>query len=196
MIDHGIRVELEITVRQYVFLDCIYNFNCKKKFEIKWQDIEKATGFIQEEIVEIFRSLKDSGFLISKHFSLKTTDLWNQHFVNEDILPEIVFKMNEILGTKYLANSADTRKHIRARLKEGHTLQDFIMVIESRNADWSEDAHMRQYLRPATLFGTKFESYLQHAIANAIKPIIPKDNGKQKPTNFESVAGAYSDIPD
>jgi len=37
------------------------------------------------------------------------------------------------------------------------------MVIEGRIAAWSGDAKMVEYLRPQTLFGTKFESYLQAA---------------------------------
>ncbi len=173
-------------------------WNCKKKTTIVYSEIHNATGFELKEAVLLSQEGRLAGFLKIEGAKIQTTQQWNENFIQEDLLPEIVTYLNEVLGTKYSPTTGDTKKHIRARLKEGYSLQDFKMVIDSRNSDWSEDAHMRQYLRPATLFGTKFESYLQYAITNTIKPIIPKENGtgKQKPTNFESVAGAYSDIPD
>ena len=47
--------------------------------------------------------------------------------------------------------------HIRARLEEGHTVDDFKMVIDKMNAKWGNDSKMVNYLRPETLFGTKFD---------------------------------------
>ena len=49
---------------------------------------------------------------------------------------------------------------IHARLAEGYTQEDFRAVIDRKCADWLADARMVEYLRPETLFGTKFESYL------------------------------------
>jgi hypothetical protein len=42
---------------------------------------------------------------------------------------------------------------------------DFQDVIEHKAEEWKTNAEMAQYLRPQTLFGTKFESYLQAAKA-------------------------------
>lgn len=200
IIDHNIRRKFFLTIEQYVFLDCIYQFNCKKKYDINSGDFETAIGFFtREEAKNCFLSLKGTELLQINGTRIKTTQLWNGNFINEDLLPQIMVHLNETLGTNYNASNAETKKHINARLKDGYTLHDFILVIESRCAEWSEDAHMRQYLRPATLFGNKFESYLQHAIANATKPIVKKEtekNGTRKPTNFDHLAGAYRDIPD
>lgn len=78
-------------------------------------------------------------------------------------ISNIVNYLNNKLNSNYKSNTNNTVKHITARLKEGYTEEDFYLVIDSKVADWKDDPKMRQYLRPDTLFGTKFESYLQNA---------------------------------
>lgn len=80
----------------------------------------------------------------------------------KDIYPfnEIIEYLNAKCGTKFRADTETTRKLIRARFKEGYTLDDFKKVIDGRAEAWKGDAKMSEYLRPSTLFGTKFESYL------------------------------------
>ena len=53
-----------------------------------------------------------------------------------------------------------TIREIKARLNEGFKLEDFKIVIDNKCSEWLNDKKMNQYLRPDTLFGTKFESYL------------------------------------
>ena len=72
---------------------------------------------------------------------------------------EIVEYLNRITGSRYKANTPTTVKLIRARLKEGYTADDFKYVIDLKYKEW-KDSDMAQYLRPQTLFGNKFESYL------------------------------------
>lgn len=73
---------------------------------------------------------------------------------------EIIEYLNSKAGTNYRYNSKDTRKHIKARFDEGFTLDDFKAVIDRKVVEWGNNPEMAQYLRPSTLFGTKFESYL------------------------------------
>lgn len=70
----------------------------------------------------------------------------------------VVDYLNLTLHTKYRYSSAFT-KHINARLDEGYTTDDFFDVIENKYAEW-HGTDMEKYLRPDTLFGTKFEIYL------------------------------------
>ena len=72
----------------------------------------------------------------------------------------IVQFLNEKTGSHYRASSAKTKKLIHARLKEGFTVDDFEKVIVKKCKDWKNDSKMAKYLRPETLFGTKFEGYL------------------------------------
>ncbi len=73
---------------------------------------------------------------------------------------DIIDYLNEKAGTKYRYQTASTKEKIRARYREGFTIDDFKTVIDKKCAEWKNDAKMCNYLRPETLFGTKFESYL------------------------------------
>lgn len=77
-----------------------------------------------------------------------------------DHVEEIVAHLNQRAGTNYKASTANTRKLVKARLKEGFTVDEFKTVIDKKCADWLNNRDMAQYLRPETLFGPKFESYL------------------------------------
>lgn len=76
---------------------------------------------------------------------------------------EIVSMLNEKCGTSFRASSESTKKHIRARWGEGYRLDDFERVIDNKLAEWGSNPEMRPFLRPQTLFGTKFEGYLNQA---------------------------------
>lgn len=88
---------------------------------------------------------------------------------------EIVGLLNEVVGSRYRATSEATKRLIRARWKEGHRVPDFESVIRGRHALWAKDEKMAEYLRPSTLFGTKFESYLNANGVKAKRPIREVD---------------------
>lgn len=73
---------------------------------------------------------------------------------------EIVDYLNSVAGTRYKASTRNTVAHIKARLKEGFTVEDFKAVIDTKAAAWKDDPKMCAYIRPQTLFGPKFEGYL------------------------------------
>lgn len=80
-----------------------------------------------------------------------------------DEIGEVVSYLNEVCGTSYRTSSKKTRDKVVARLKEGFTVDDLKLVIDNRHMLWSRDQKMREYLRPETLFGGKFEGYLNAA---------------------------------
>ena len=82
-----------------------------------------------------------------------------------DNIKNIVEYLNRAAGKKYKPATKETRQHIKARLAEGYTLEDFKTVIDKMCGKWKGDPKMEDYLRPATLFGTKFESYLNATAA-------------------------------
>ena len=85
-------------------------------------------------------------------------------------IKKIINYLNDVLGTKYTYRSKSTNEKIKARLEEGHTVEDFKTVIDKKFAEWGDDPKMAKYLRPETLFrATHFESYL-----NEIKAINPR----------------------
>ena len=93
--------------------------------------------------------------------------------INSELIKKIVDNLNINCGTAFRPTAANTQKHINARLNDGFKLEDFYHVISYKADEWKGDPHMCQYLRPDTLFGTKFESYLQAA----------KRTEPQKPAN-------------
>ena len=79
---------------------------------------------------------------------------------------EIVEYLNEKTKSNFKSSSKDTRKHIRARYNEGFNLDDFKKVVDVKTAEWYNDTKMNAYLRPKTLFGTNFESYLNQKVVS------------------------------
>ena len=76
-----------------------------------------------------------------------------------DFKKEVIDYLNLKAGTRYKYNIKKTNEYIDARYNEGFTLADFKKVIDIKTEQWYGTS-MSQYLRPTTLFGTKFESYL------------------------------------
>ena len=80
-----------------------------------------------------------------------------------DTFAEVVSYLNERAGTSYRAASKKTQTCIHARIKEGFLIDDFKAVIDKKCMEWIGTEY-EKYLRPETLFGTKFESYLNARI--------------------------------
>lgn len=76
-----------------------------------------------------------------------------------NIVGQIIEHLNAAAGTKYRSRSDGTKRAIHARLSEGYSISDFITVIDKKVTEW-KGTEMEKYLRPQTLFGTKFENYL------------------------------------
>lgn len=96
---------------------------------------------------------------------------------DKELYISIISYLNDRAGTKYKHTSSKTRTCIHARLAEGFTLDDFITVIDKKCDEWLGDPKMEQYLRPETLFGTKFEGYLNQKNTNRTQQAQPKKQG-------------------
>lgn len=88
--------------------------------------------------------------------------------INNNILNNIYSSVIDYLNKKtertgkekYSSTSTKTQKLIKARLREKYELEDFKIVIDKKCKEWL-GTDMEKYLRPETLFGNKFESYLK-----------------------------------
>lgn len=72
---------------------------------------------------------------------------------------QIIDYLNSSLSTQYKAKNKQTQQLIKERLDEGFTFNDFKTVIDKKNKEW-RNSEMAEFLRPLTLFGKNFESYL------------------------------------
>ena len=90
---------------------------------------------------------------------------------------KIIDYLNRKTNSHYRPTSKATKRLLKARYNEGFTDADFKTVIDKKCTEWLQDANMAQYLRPETLFGTKFEAYLNQPDTGP----IPQRNFGNKP---------------
>lgn len=83
---------------------------------------------------------------------------------------EIIEYLNEKTGRQYKHSAKLNQRVIKARMNEGYTLEDFKTVIDKKSVKWKDDVKMKEYLRPETLFGTKFDRYLNEDLETKSEP--------------------------
>lgn len=86
----------------------------------------------------------------------------------------LISYLNEKAGTNYNVTAAVIRR-IGELTDAGYTREDMIGVIDKKVAEWIGDDKMRSYLRPRTLFGDKFEEYV-----NAPVPLQIENQQKEE----------------
>jgi uncharacterized phage protein (TIGR02220 family) len=105
---------------------------------------------------------------------------------NSALRESIIGYLNNKAGTRYSASGSKTKTSINARIAEGFTEEDFRAVIDKMCTAWI-GTEWERYLRPETLFGTKFESYLN----------APSQNQPAKPrASFETQSFDTDDVWD
>jgi uncharacterized phage protein (TIGR02220 family) len=92
----------------------------------------------------------------SKHSKITS----NKNDNNDNNVKEIISFLNSVCSKSFKHTTSKTRGLVNARLAEGFDLDDFKRVIKIKSSQWLNDEQMNGYLRPETLFGSKFESYL------------------------------------
>jgi uncharacterized phage protein (TIGR02220 family) len=109
---------------------------------------------------------------------------------------EIIDHLNQVCGTNYKHTTEGHKKHIRARWNEKYTLDDFKMVIDKKATEWI-NTEQAKFLRPETLFGNKFDGYLNQLASNKpsnkpksqldmIKNLLGEDDGAE--TNIKDTS--------
>lgn len=76
---------------------------------------------------------------------------------------KIINHLNAKANKNFRSNTGATKKLIDARYNEGFTLDNFFTVIDKKVAEW-QGTDMETYLQPSTLFGNKFDNYLNQVI--------------------------------
>ncbi|URM32322.1 conserved phage C-terminal domain-containing protein [Cytobacillus firmus] len=124
------------------------NFNAHNWDQTKWYSID------YEKLKEIEGELKGP-------IQMKCSDYSHQEEEETDIpYASIIQYLNEKTDSGYRESSRKSRSLISAWWEQGFTLKDFQKVIDLKAAEWKRDPQYSRYLRPETLFGSKFEAYL------------------------------------
>ncbi|MGI1836461.1 conserved phage C-terminal domain-containing protein [Lactococcus garvieae] len=85
--------------------------------------------------------------------------------------------LNQVTGKNY-RHVPKNINLVKARYNEGFLLEDFKKVIDIKFAEWGKDTEMNKYLRPETLFGTKFDGYLNQKPLHKGKNVFADPNAK------------------
>lgn len=94
----------------------------------------------------------------------KVKELITEEEAKKEFLENVIITyLNEQTGKSYRTDNKETVKLIQARLKDGFTVEQFKYVIDVKTHSW-KNTDYEKYLRPQTLFGNKFETYLNETI--------------------------------
>lgn len=135
-------VEVEYTIYEYPYLK---NQDMEKQ-DMEKQDIDNCTQLNNKEL---------NNKLIKEINNKK--EIYKEK--NKAMIEATINYLNKKTGKAYRPTTPNTIKHLTARINEGYNDWDFMDVIDTKCKEWM-GTDMEKYLRPETLFGSKFENYL------------------------------------
>jgi len=132
---------------------------------IAWQTIvHESVGIHGVELLTDFQEVGNQeveNLLVDNQKLLITNNTNNLNNKDTSSIPysEIINYLNEKAGRDF-RNVSSNKSYIKARCNEGYKLDDFKSVIDNKCNEWLLDEKMNKFLQPSTLFGPKFDQYL------------------------------------
>ncbi|HWL13690.1 MAG TPA: conserved phage C-terminal domain-containing protein [Ureibacillus sp.] len=120
---------------------------------------------------------------------VRTNGEQEKEYIRNIRIKDIVDYLNLQAKTNYKPTAKKTQTLIKARANEGFTFEDFKKVIDIKSSQWLSDPKMNKYLRPETLFGPKFESYLNEKVTSNNAPNEPGQTTTHQKFNFDLSRG-------
>lgn len=119
---------------------------------------------------QVVASLEPQHNLTKHNITKQNKD--NMSDKSDDVIPyfEIINYFNQKTGKKLSPKASSNKKWIKARWNEGYTVDDFKKVIDIKFDEWVE-TDMYKYMRPETLFGNKFDGYLNQIPTKKQAPV-------------------------
>jgi len=117
--------------------------------------------------VNVSDSVSDSVSVNDINDSVGVNDIKKKASPSVDIIT-ILEDLNKRLKSKkgFSPLAKFNQNLIKARMSEGYTVENFITVNEKKVKQWLHDPEMSKYLRPATLYGNKFDGYLNEVVCD------------------------------
>lgn len=122
----------------------------QKEIKIKSNENQKENENKTHQDVNVIVNVNDNVDVNVKKISLKE-------------IKGIVEYLNIKSNSHYKYSTDKTQTLIKARIKDGFTLDDFKIVIDKKCEEWL-GTDFEKFLRPETLFSNKFEGYLNQKI--------------------------------
>jgi uncharacterized phage protein (TIGR02220 family) len=150
-----------------------------KEWNFRHSKIDPNAGEQFEKIRIQIQKNSDSNPNISYNNNISNNHTKNNAIISQEedikqesvICNDIINYLNEKLGKSYKHQTEKTKSLIKDRLGEKFTIDDFKRVIDTKNDEWT-GTEFEKFLRPETLFGNKFESYLNQKPLNEIDKAI------------------------
>lgn len=167
--------DLAIAILDYIFKDIRPDFEGHKKavFNTLSHQLDvsknKSKSAKKENQMKIKQKSNENQMKIKRG---NKTSISNFKFniSNLEFIKEIINYLNNKTNSNFKYTTKTTQQKINARLNEGYKLNDFIAVIDKKYNEWV-GTEFEQYLVPETLFGTKFEKYLNQKGNRKNEPI-------------------------
>lgn len=108
---------------------------------------------------------------------------------------QVLNHLNTVAGSRF-QKSKTSLENIRARLREGHTVEDMILMVDYKHVHW-EGTTQYDYMQPTTLFRpTKFEGYLHSAVRWNAKgrPARETWDSHRKPKNDAAFKATHEQV--
>ncbi|HES9157142.1 TPA: conserved phage C-terminal domain-containing protein [Streptococcus pyogenes] len=133
--------------------------------ENTFQEVQKVhLGSVENTFQEVQKvhlgSVENTLSEVQKVHTIKTENTKTENNNNKLLIcKEVISYLNLKAKKNFKVDAASHHKFIKARLKEGYTLEDFKKVVDIMSAKWIGTEY-EQYLQPQTLFGNKMDNYL------------------------------------
>lgn len=118
--------------------------------------MEKRDYFVRA--VEVLA--RDAGYTITDKGDFVVIEMDN---VDDNTIKDIVDYLNKKSGKSFSWETKPTQTKIKKLIRKGYQTDEFKMVIDHKVSQWGSDSRMKEYIRPDTLFNSKFESYINAA---------------------------------
>ncbi|MDM0785208.1 conserved phage C-terminal domain-containing protein [Clostridium perfringens] len=152
------------------------------KGKFSYINITKKLDLLSEYLPydKMSQGLRQSGIRVTTECRNKDSSIRD---TNNIIYSRIIEYLNSKTGKAYKSTTKKTQSLIKSRLDEGFNEEEFFKVIDNKVAEW-KGTEYEKYLRPETLFGNKFEGYLNQDFVPGTKE-INKVNLNIKKGNFD-----------
>ena len=144
---------------------------------VKSLDFKQYLTDVRDGLGTVYTPSRDGGGTTVTVTDTITNTISNTDNILNNNIKDIIDYLNILTNSKYKYNTKSTVSKIKARLKEGFTIDDFKTVIDKKTKQWKNDTRMASYLRPETLFSAEhFESYLNEKIVCNPQSVDVVDN--------------------
>lgn len=172
-----------VTYKDETFIDYAMNVLEEAELvekEVSYYYIPKALEFTNQTTVgaaymQDYRARKKESYIcntecnnkcntdieIEKESEKRNKNKEIETYIEKDDLQckEIIEHLNNVTGCDYKTDSKNIIMLINQHIKEGYKKEDFINVIDKKYKEW-KDTEREKYVRAETLFGDKFETYV------------------------------------